>query len=240
MRALRFIFGLSLLALCAAPTIFLLTLMLPFRAARVRVVGYLGGLISNLVMWTVRVRVTYVGEDRLAAAPAIYVANHTSTLDIFLFSASTPSATTVVMKKEMIWVPIVGQIGLLSGSLRIDRKNLKAAKEGLAEIAELVRRHGFSMFVMPEGTRSRDGELQPFKRGFVHLAIATGLPVVPMVFHGAKDCWPRDAVMPKPGNVTVEVLPAIDTSGWRAEEAGAIADDLYRTFAEALGRRGCS
>ncbi len=87
---------------------------------------------------------------------------------------------------------------------------------------------------MPEGTRSRDGRLLPFKKGFVHLAIATGLPVVPVVLHGAQRNWEPGTLRFRPMTLEIDVLPKIDTAAWREESAGEHAAEVHAAFCAAL------
>jgi lysophosphatidate acyltransferase len=79
----------------------------------------------------------------------------------------------------------------------------------------------------PEGTRSRSGRLLPFKKGLVHLALQTGLPVVPMVIHGAHRAWTRGSLSVRGVPILVEVLPAVSTSGWSAERADDALDEIH-------------
>ena len=75
------------------------------------------------------------------------------------------------------------------------------------------------------------------KKGFAHLAIATGLPVVPVVFHDADLRWPGGSLRPSPGRLRIEVLPDIDTSEWTTESVGAHSQELWSVFQDALGER---
>ena len=237
MGYLRFILGYVVLVLGAVPIIVSLIPLLPVRVARVRAVLAMGRFVSYAVLACIGVRVRFEGPDPRSLQPAIFVANHTSTLDIFLFAVSAPVGRSAIIKKEMVYVPIVGQIAWLSGHLLIDRHHRSRALEAIAAIGELVTANGLSVFMMPEGTRSEDGALQPFKRGFVHLACATGLPIVPFVFHGASKRWPMGAWAVTPGEVIVEVLDPISSEGWSADDAGALADQVRDVFSERLARR---
>ena len=87
----------------------------------------------------------------------------------------------------------------------------------MAGVAEFINRHGLSLWIWPEGTRSRDGKLQSFKKGFVHAALATGLPIVPVVVHNAAKIFPRGKLKFNPGPLDIEVLDAISTEGWALE-----------------------
>ena len=87
----------------------------------------------------------------------------------------------------------------------------------------------------PEGTRSRDGRLKPLKKGFVHQAIATRLPVVPVVAHDAHLFWRGGTWDVRPGRLQIEILPAIDTSTWSTQTVDDHAAEVHAAFAAALG-----
>jgi 1-acyl-sn-glycerol-3-phosphate acyltransferase len=220
--------GSTVVALAALP-------LIPWRVARIRLCNFYGKVVGRSVTFLAGVTPSVSGRERLGAAmPAIFVANHTSTLDLFLSIWLCPYGGCGVMKKEMARIPFFGQLALLSGHVMIDRGNKDRAVEALRETAELVRAHRLGLWIMPEGTRSQDGRLLPFKKGFVHLAIATGFKVVPVLFHGAHRNWEKGTFRFRPMVLDIEVLPPIDTSGWREETAGAHAEAVHDLFAARL------
>jgi 1-acyl-sn-glycerol-3-phosphate acyltransferase len=233
--ALRFVLGFSLVAVASTFTIVIALLLLPFRILRVKLCNYYGKVIGYSITRIAGVKpIVHHGERIGQSHPGIYVANHTSTLDAFLSIWLCPVGGCGVMKKEVTRIPFFGQLYLLSGHLWLDRENKGSAIAALAGIAKLVKKHGLSIWIMPEGTRSKDGRLRPFKLGFVHLAIATGLPIVPVVLHGVHKNWVKGTYFVQKARVDIDVLPPIDTSGWRAETAREHAAEVHRVFAEAL------
>jgi 1-acyl-sn-glycerol-3-phosphate acyltransferase len=175
------------------------------------------------------------GERLDAAMPAIFVANHTSTLDAFISIWLCPYGGCGVFKKEIARIPFFGQLLLLSGHLMLDRQNHGAAVDALKETAILVREKRLGIWIMAEGTRSRDGRLGRLKTGFVHLAIATGLPVVPVAIHRAHSIWPLGPLDFHPGSLEIDVLPAVSTGGWREETSAHHAEEIRALLAGALG-----
>lgn len=231
----RLAIGFSVLVVVAIIWIPLLFLFLPWRVARIKLSNYCGKVLGYTI--TRLSGATPVIRNRAGLEggfPAIYVANHTSTLDAFLSIWVCPVGGCGVMKKEVLRAPVFGALYLLSGHLWIDRGETGKAIAALAKIARLVRARRLGMWIMPEGTRSKNGRLLPFKRGFVHLAIATGLPVVPVVFHGAHEVWAKGTLSFVPGVVTIDVLAPIPTGDWRAETAQAHADGVHDVMAAAL------
>jgi 1-acyl-sn-glycerol-3-phosphate acyltransferase len=231
----RFLFGFTWLALCSTIVVIVLILLLPSRVARVHVCNFYGKVIGRTITWFAGVTPNVSNRDGLdASMPAIYVSNHTSTLDLFIGIWLCPYGGCGVLKKQVTHVPFFGQLALLSGHLLIDRANKDKAVEALKDTASFVKKHKLGIWIMPEGTRSRDGHLLPFKKGFVHMAIATGIPVVPVVVHGAHKNWEKGTFAFKPMTLDIEVLPPIDTSSWKEETAGEHADQVHAIFAKAL------
>jgi 1-acyl-sn-glycerol-3-phosphate acyltransferase len=202
---------------------------------RIKLCNYYGKIVGYSVTRIAGVTPRLHHPERLNGSfPAIYVANHASTLDAFLSIWLCPVGGCGVVKKESLRVPFWGQLYRLSGHLWIDRSDREQAISAMREAAEAVRRYKLGIWIMPEGTRSRDGRLLPFKKGFVHLAIATGLPVVPVVMHGIHKNWEKGKYTLRPMTADIEVLAPVDTSSWRAETAQAHAEQVHALFAEHL------
>ncbi len=235
MSAIRMSFGFLLVAGASTFTIILALLLLPSRVARIKLCNYYGKIIGYSITRIAGVKpIVHAGERIKASAPAIYVANHTSTLDAFLSIWLCPVGGCGVVKKEVLRIPFFGQLYMLSGHLWLDRANQGSAIAALQGTAKVVREHRLSIWIMPEGTRSKDGRLRPFKLGFVHLAIATGLPVVPVVLHGVHKNWVTGTWFVQPTTVDIDVLEPIDTSHWKAETAREHAAEVHAVFARAL------
>ncbi|CAN6236302.1 unnamed protein product [Urochloa humidicola] len=119
---------------------------------------------------------------------------------------------------------------VLASHLLIDRSNPAAAIESMKEVARQVAKNNLSLILFPEGTRSRDGRLLPFKKGFVHTALQTRLPIVPIVLSGTQEAWRKNSVRVRPVPLTVKVLPPISTDGWeegRVNEYVQMVRSLY-------------
>jgi 1-acyl-sn-glycerol-3-phosphate acyltransferase len=102
------------------------------------------------------------------------------------------------------------------------------------DVATFITDNRLSLWLWPEGTRSRDGQLQPFKKGFVHAALATQLPIIPVVVHNAAKVWPRGKLRFNPGPVDVEVLKSVSTEGWTAETIDEHVEEVRSIFVERL------
>lgn len=232
---LRLIGGFFCLATGSMLTFAVLLLFIPWRATRVRICNYFGKVMGPTLLWFAGAKPVVRGRELLdGSAPAIYVTNHTSTSDMFTAIWLCPIGGCGVAKKEVGNVPFFGWLYRLSGHLLIDRENRQNAIAALSKTAEFVKKNGLSMWIWPEGTRSRDGRLLPLKKGFAHLAIATGLPVVPVVVHGAHKGWEARTTTLHPMTLEIDVLPPIDTSRWTPETLDAHCEEVHRVFARAL------
>jgi 1-acyl-sn-glycerol-3-phosphate acyltransferase len=234
--AIRLVFGFIYMALTTLIFMVIAVVLLPFRVARVKACNWYGHIAGRGVTWFAGITPHVKHHERLKNQnPAIFVMNHTSTVDAFIGIWLCPIGACGVFKKEIVRVPFYGQLAWLSGHLLLDRFNKDRAVETLKAAAAFVKKNQLGIWIMPEGTRSKDGRLLPFKKGFVHLAIATGFPVVPVVVHGAHKNWVKGEFLSfTPMDLDIEVLEAIDTSSWREETAGEHADAVRRIFLEHL------
>jgi len=211
--------------------------LLPFsRALRIIAGNQYGKILGPLVYRLAGANLVFTNRERVEGSkPAIFVCNHASTIDMWVGMWLCPYRGCGTAKKEIVKIPFFGQAYLLSGHLLLDRGNREKAIRSMAKAAETIHKHGLSVWMWPEGTRSRDGRLKPLKKGVVHLAIATGLPIVPIVFHRAHHIWPGRTWRITPGALKIDVLEPIDTSGWAAETAGEHAVEIWAAFNAQLG-----
>ncbi|CCJ82813.1 1-acyl-sn-glycerol-3-phosphate acyltransferase [Cronobacter dublinensis 1210] len=152
---------------------------------------------------------------------AIYIANHQNNYDMVTASKIVQPPTVTVGKKSLAWIPFFGQLYWLTGNLLIDRNNRSKAHGTIAEVVEHFRKRKISIWMFPEGTRSRGRGLMPFKTGAFHAAIAAGVPIIPVCVsntHGKikLNRWNN-------GLVIVEMLPPVDTQGWGKEQVRELA-----------------
>jgi 1-acyl-sn-glycerol-3-phosphate acyltransferase len=144
----------------------------------------------------------------------VYMFNHQSHLDIPVLYATLPSPTIrFVAKTELFKIPIWGPALRQAEFVEVDRSNRRQAVGALDRAAELVR-DGVSIAIAPEGSRSRDGRIQPLKKGGFHLAIGTGAPIVPVAIRGTIDILPRGSRSMRAGvPVRVVIGAPIDVAG---------------------------
>ncbi|HVP43001.1 MAG TPA: lysophospholipid acyltransferase family protein [Terriglobales bacterium] len=148
----------------------------------------------------------------------IYMCNHTSNLDPPIVVPVIPRRTSVLVKKELFRVPVLGRAMRLGDLVPVDRANRDAAIASV-ERAGAVMKKGLNMMVFPEGTRSVDGKLLPFKKGPFYLAMETGVPVIPMTIVGSHELWPKGRFGVRKGTVTVVFHEPMDPKQYNDREA---------------------
>jgi lysophosphatidate acyltransferase len=219
---IRFGLALSFMVVLSSAFFTLMLLLLPWRALRLKICNVYGKINGRTLIWFAGSRPVVHNRERVnGSTPAIFVSNHSSTIDMWMGMWICPMGGGGLAKKEIVKVPGVGQLYLLSGHPLIDRSNRERAITTMNQMAEFMSANRLSLFLWPEGTRSKDGKLQAFKKGFVHAAIATQMPVVPVIAHHASTLWPRKGIRFRSGDLHIEVLEPVDTSDWTAETIDA-------------------
>jgi putative phosphoserine phosphatase/1-acylglycerol-3-phosphate O-acyltransferase len=122
-----------------------------------------------------------------------------------------------------------------AGAVFIDRANSKKAIDAL-EPAVRALKHGRSLVIAPEGTRSATPRLGPFKKGAFHIAMQAGVPIVPVVFRNVLDAFPKNARIVRPATIEAKVLAPIETTDWTTESLGEEIAAIRRLYLEILGQ----
>jgi 1-acyl-sn-glycerol-3-phosphate acyltransferase len=160
-------------------------------------------------LWLAGARVETALRAPLPRGPAIYASNHESALDIWVVLTVVPRGVRFVAKQELFRIPVFGWYMRLGGHVPVDRRNHADAVASLRRAGEIVRA-GTSLIVFPEGTRSRDDAVHPFKKGPFVLALEAGVPVVPVAISGSGRVTPKAIVSVHPGPIRIAVGAAVD------------------------------
>lgn len=164
-----------------------------------------------------------VGLEHIPPEPVIYASNHSSMFDIWALFATLPGSVRFVAKRELFRIPLLGGAMRAAGHISIDRAVKARAFEAYDEAARIIKR-GFSPVVFPEGTRSRTGDLLPFKNAPFALAIAAQVPIVPVYVHHTFAILPKGAWRLRPRPIRLFVGMPIPTAGLTADDRGALRD----------------
>ena len=194
-----------LLVLCLIPLLFL---AIPFGIREPLV---------NLGKWAMRasrfilgLRVEVEGRDQaLEAGAFVYMSNHASMLDGPLLFLLIRRPVRVIMKSSIFRIPIVGLGMKYVGFVPVDRSGTRGGRVAIARAAAMIKKKGYSFLIFPEGTRSRTGELQAFRRGGFFLAREANVPIVPVSIRGTFELMPKKRLVPRKGTVRVVFHPPV-------------------------------
>jgi len=162
-----------------------------------------------------------IPEDAYSRGQHVYVANHQNNWDLFTVSSAVTPKVVTVGKKSLAWMPLFGQLYWLTGNILIDRANRSKAVGTIDQVVDNLKDSDVSVWMFPEGTRSRGRGLLPFKTGAFHAAIGAGLPIIPIVCSstgGVKlNRWNN-------GHVIVEMLDPINIKGYDKSNVRELAN----------------
>ncbi len=199
-----------------------LLLVMPFFILWTLLTGT-ADLMYEVAMKTVRaslriakIRVRVEGLENIPPSVCIFAANHISNVDPIAFVPAIPRRVSVLLKTELFRIPILSTAMRLAKFVPVDRADKEAAVASV-NVALGVLKEGLSLAVYPEGTRSPDGRLKPFKKGTFALAIEAGVPIVPVSISGAQHLMRKGEWTMRPGEIVVRFGPPVDASQYRME-----------------------
>ena len=179
-----------------------------------------------------RIKVTVTGMSNIdPASPYIYMPNHQSNFDIPVLLGHLRVQFRWLAKVELFKIPIFGRAMRKAGYISIDRNNRESAFKSLAVAANQIK-NGVSVLIFPEGTRSRDGNIQSFKKGGFVVAIDAGVPIVPVVITGTRAIMPKGKFRVYKGHVRMDIQKPIPTSTYTRETKAALMESVRRAICE--------
>ncbi|PSU68658.1 1-acyl-sn-glycerol-3-phosphate acyltransferase [Photobacterium phosphoreum] len=200
----------------------------PRNPKHVYTFGRLFSKMSRIVGIKLEIRYAEGAEQ---VGPAVYIANHQNTYDLFTVSGAIMQRTVTVGKKSLVWIPLFGQLYWITGNILIDRANRSKAVGTIGQVVDKIKKNKVSVWMFPEGTRSRGRGLLPFKTGAFHAAIGAQVPIVPIV------CSSTDKVKLNRwdnGLVIVEVMKPIATVGLAKEDVRNLLTQSRKLMATKL------
>jgi 1-acyl-sn-glycerol-3-phosphate acyltransferase len=189
------------------------------------------------VLFVCGIRVRVSGRENLSRGRQyVVMMNHVNFFDPLVFYAAFPGLARGVEEESHFRWPVYGGTIRRLGMFPISRTDTRRAVETLRRAAAWIRkRPDFSIAVLPEGTRTKDGKLGAFKRGGFLLAVETGLDILPLVQAGAYRIARKGSFLIRPGVVDVTVEPPLSTAGYTKENAGELVERVRRVFIDRLG-----
>jgi 1-acyl-sn-glycerol-3-phosphate acyltransferase len=214
-----------------------LSLVLSLRDPEGRRQHWCASLWSRMIARTVGARVSVYGAERLRAGESyVFLSTHQSYMDIPVMLGYMPAQLRIAAKREVFMIPFLGWHMRRAGHISINRGSTEEAVAALRRAAREIR-PGVSPFLYPEGTRSRDGHLQPFKKGGFRLALESRLPVVPVTIVGTRQLLPRDSLVFRPGPVAMYLGEPIQTRGLGESDLPALMQKVRDAMTQHLSVR---
>lgn len=154
-----------------------------------------------------------IGRENLSRVrSAVFVCNHQSMLDIFMLLGYTGKNAGFLAKKQVVWIPVIGILLLLFGHILVDRSNPRKSLESVQRCIKAINK-GWSIFIFPEGTRTKNGEIGPFKSGSMKIPLRTGAPVIPLTLTGIFKVMPKKTFAVNPHPVILHIGEPLVSAG---------------------------
>ena len=185
---------------------------------------------SWLILRSSGVRVRVEGLENVPHETAIYCANHQSAMDIPILFVHLPVQFRFLAKRPLFKLPFLGWHLYRSGHIPVDRGQPRKALRSFDQAAERIR-SGVPVVLFPEGTRSRDGGLKPFKGGSFYLAIQARVPVVPITLNGTRHVHEPDTLHVRSGHTEMIIHPPIPTAGLNSQDVDALSAQVHGCIA---------
>ncbi len=195
---------------------------------------YRTGLGAMLILYrAMGIRIRAEGLENIPPGVCVFMANHTSNLDPPAIANSIPRRVALLAKKELFKIPIVGAALAVANIVPVDRKDREAAVASVGKAVAKLK-EGVSFLVYPEGTRSTDGRLLPFKKGTFVMAIEAGVPIVPVSVAGAHKIMRKGEWSIHPGEIVVRFGHPIDASAYTADQRTELLAVVHAAVAAGL------
>jgi 1-acyl-sn-glycerol-3-phosphate acyltransferase len=165
-------------------------------------------------------------EHVVTSGSYVFISNHLSFMDTPVVLANIPVQFRFLAKRGLFQIPFLGQHLSRAGHIPVPREDPRASVKTMQLAAETIKRKKISLLIFPEGGRSHNGDLQPFKEGGVYIAIRAGVPVVPIVIAGTRELLPWGSGVVRPGRVRLRILKPLETKHLSLKDRGALTEEV--------------
>ena len=167
---------------------------------------------AKIHLMTSGIQVSVTGLENISSPPYIFMCNHQSALDIFSLLNGLPVQFKWIAKRELFYIPFLGWAMKRAGYISLDRKHPREAIKAMDDAAKKIR-EGTNIIIFPEGTRSKDGHLLPFKKGGFSLALRAKVPIVPVGISGSNRLQPKGSFIPnQKGVIYIRIGKPVETA----------------------------
>ena len=174
---------------------------------------------SGGVLWLSGIKLEVTGLENFDKNKTyVFVSNHSSQFDIVVLQKTIPNRMAMIFKKELAKIPFFGWQLAMGPYVMIDRENYEKALKSIEEAKEKMEKQNISIVVFAEGTRSKTGEIQPFKRGAFRLATQVGYPIIPTTIVGSNKIMPKGTYRLKRGIIKVHFDKPIPAEGIKSRQ----------------------
>lgn len=176
------------------------------------------------------VKVRVEGLEKIKGkGPFIFMANHQGTYDIFALLGYLPFHFKWLAKKELFSIPFFGWAMNAAGYISLDRQGTRETAEAMNQAALRIR-EGMSVVIFPEGSRSPDGSIQPFKKGGFTLALKAKVPIIPISIAGSREIMPKERLRASAGEIRIRVGDMIETGSLSIRDRSLLMERVSETI----------
>jgi 1-acyl-sn-glycerol-3-phosphate acyltransferase len=199
-----------------------------------RIVHHYARLWGKAALMANRVKVRMEGMEHLEGrGPYIFMSNHQGSYDVFALLGHLPFQFKWLVKKELFSIPFFGWTMAAAGYISVDREGTRETVDAMNEAAQRIR-EGMSVVIFPEGSRSPDGSIQPFKKGGFTLAIKSKVPIVPIAIKGSRDIMPKGKLTTAPGQIRMRVGRPIETQHYSLKDRNSLMEKVRTAITESF------
>jgi len=208
-------------------------LTFPFDFTKGRILSKIVKSWARIIFFSVGVKIQMIGLENLDSLKNyIFAANHSSSLDIPLMLGYIPFWIVPISKIELKWIPFLGWAMQMAGHVFVDRGNHERAIASLSKIKTSLLKNPRSILLFPEGSRSNDGQIKPFKSGGLGLGISTGIPIVPVAIIGTFESLGKESTSFENNLLTVQIGSPIDTNEYIENDRKILSKLVYERVKE--------